>query len=622
MHGVVQPEGASLQEVMVKAVSRRVPVRHTAIACVLGGAVTLGAGCGSDSDADDRPAAAPRVAQVAEAVCKLFFHCCARGELNYVFGPYVTRDNCAERIVTWSSHSPGEALSLQHVVGYPLELTFHNLAALERATAERRGRIDQEAVDDCVAYLDELECNQPVEADDDACRAPEPPPEPTPCDPDRLFVGQVKEGRACSSPGSSVECEEGLVCRADSEYGVFGECVAASQEDDLCFLDFECAEGLYCSRLYGTCRPFSQEGEPCAYADRHSIPPHPRTLLVRCAEHLFCDYVTDLCVAGCERGAPCQEDPEDSDALDPDALRCDQEQGLVCIAGRCDSPRAEGLPCAEDADCVEGLRCSPDRNDSTRTELVCQARLELSRPCSRHAECLSGFCHPDAHWCAPGALPGAACLTGEDAECDAGICIREDPNQPCSSAADCHCEALRADEERCSQDRQCFSEACVAGRCRQLPVPDGGLCDEAADCRSGYCNLALAEPACAELPLPLWTPCDPQTAGDCESGVCFDVDEVGEPVCADGLEEGEECDPGDATLRPCDPRRFYCDVWEHHPPVCVPWLESGDLCDSAVACRSGLCEPAGEVDSIQARVGRSLCVPAIPEGTAFCDGED
>jgi hypothetical protein len=571
---------------MVKGVSRRVSVRRTAIACVLGSAVALGAGCGGSSDADDRPAATPRVEEVAQAVCKLFFRCCARGELNYLFGPYVTREDCAERIVTWSSHSSGEALSLEAVVGFPFDLTFHNLAALERATTERRGRIDQEAVTECVEYLDELECNQPVEAEDDECSPPEPPPEPTPCDPENLFIGQVAAGRACSSPGSSLECAEGLVCRADPDYGVFGECVLASQQDEVCFLDSECAEGLYCSRLYGTCRPFSQEGEACAYADRQSIPPDRRTLLVRCAEHLFCDYVTDVCVAGCERGAPCEEDPSD-----PDATQCDEEQGLICIARRCDLPRAEGLACAEDADCAQGLRCSPDPNDSTQTELVCQVPLQTGRPCSRHAECLSGFCHPDTGWCTTGAPPGAACLTGEDAECDAGICIRQDPSQPCSSSADCSCEALRADQEHCSQDRQCFSEACVAGACRQLPVPDGERCDEAADCESEYCNLAEAEPTCAQLPLPLGASCDPQAAGDCETGVCFDEDQVGEPVCADGLEEGDECHPGDATVRPCDPRRFYCDVWEHVPPVCVPWLESGDLCDNAAACRSGLAGP-------------------------------
>jgi hypothetical protein len=378
----------------------------------------------------------------------------------------------------------------------------------------------------------------------------------------------------------------------------------------------ECAEDLYCSLLYGTCRPFSQEGEACAFADRNTIFPDPRTQLVRCAEHLFCDYVTDRCVVGCQVGAPCDEI-----AADPETPQCDEEQELICILGRCDQPRTEGLPCGEDADCVEGLHCSPDPNDASQTELICQPPFDFDRPCSRHAQCLSQFCHPDTLLCTGRVGPDGPCLTGDDAECRDGFCIRLDPNLPCTSVADCYCQALRADGESCSQDRQCASEACVAGACQQLPVPDGERCDEATDCASEYCNLAEAEPTCAELPLGLGAACDPAQAADCESGVCYDAEQTGETVCTEGLEEGQECDPSDPTVVPCDPRRFYCDRWDRQPAVCVPWLETGDLCDTGVACRSQLCEPGGEPQP-SSRPGRRMCVPAIPEGAAFCDNED
>ena len=545
-------------------------VRSSAVALTLAASVAVAAGCGDDEKSP--PPATPKVADLAQAVCDLMFRCCARGELNVMLGPYVTPSNCGERLLNWTTFTSGGQLDLEDVVGEPVALQFYNLAALERATTEKRGRIDGNAVQACIAFLADASCNElQQEPDVEGCVPPEPPPDPGPCDPDTMFVGLLEEGEACSSPGTSLECTEGLTCKADGQYGVFGECVRLGKVGDVCFSSSECQEDLYCSQLYGTCEAFRQEGESCAYSDRESLTPPDETLLVACDASLglTCDTLTDTCVSACHRGAACVDDDGCGHEDDPD---------LKCILGRCDRPRGDGLPCGEDEDCGPDLACNPDPNDSTGTLRVCLPRRDEGEPCTLHNQCLSEFCDLEERACAPRVDPDSPCPSGDSAQCRNGRCIQE-PVGLCADDSDCpitdycnpltlrcgsYCVALRPDNADCVEDEDCESGDCVQERCRTLPLGDGEACDENEDCESEFCNIAEIDPNCQELPLPLGTPC--RTGEQCESLVCFAPDSATQRTCVVGREEGEACDPSDASVEPCSPHQFYCDVWDAENP--------------------------------------------------------
>ena len=62
---------------------------------------------------------------------------------------------------------------------------------------------------------------------------------------------------------------------------------------------------------------------------------------------------------------------------------------------------------------------------------------------------------------------------------------------------------------------------------------------------------------------------------------------------------------------PCNPKKFYCDLWDSEPSVCVPWLETGEICERSEQCRSMEC---------YARWGRPMCGVAAAEDTIICDG--
>jgi hypothetical protein len=386
----------------------RLVMRSGLAGLLLGCLLAVGTGCGSDEEPEPPPAE-PRVDELAQAVCELMFRCCIRGELDYFLGPFVTADNCAERLVEATRQAPGvdlnEVLGAEDALG--IRFPLPNLAALERATAESRGRLDRDSVQACVEFLEQVECNQapPEEAEEALCSIEVvPPPPATPCDSDRLFIGQAREGESCTSadaelppcgPGQSsehgtcrssiaesLECASGLVCRRSAEYGVAGECVLPGQADDPCQTDPDCASGLYCSLLYGTCQRYRQVGQVCAYSDRDTLDPDPETYLVKCEPGLHCDTLTDICVPPCQRGAQCAANLDE---------QCNAGFNLHCVAGRCDFLRVEDLPCAEDADCVAGLWCGQDPDDAIQPDTVCRRPLDETWPCPRHAACISGF---------------------------------------------------------------------------------------------------------------------------------------------------------------------------------------------------------------------------------------
>jgi hypothetical protein len=557
----------------------------------------LFAGCGGSS-ADPQEVAE----DLAGALCDLSFRCCTTGEVHYILGPYVTQEDCAARLVNSANLNTSLSFSLDLFEEGGVFLP--NLAALDEAVEDGRTEVDRDQVDACIEHLQQIECNA-LEEEPTMCIPPERDVE-DPCDPLLMFDGKQSEGERCSSVGFSFECERGLACRAISVLGTDGACVAPGEVGDYCFTDQECGIDLYCSQLDGTCQLLGQPGDVCAYADPDDPAPDDATLLLRCDEGLSCDPVTDLCVAPCERGASCTDD-----------IDCDEAAGLLCILGRCDTLRGEGLPCADDLHCEPGLICRVSLAEGG--VFVCSQPLAVGEFCSVDPDCASGYCAPDLR-CAPSFDPGEPCPVYDHAQCKNGYCsdtITTDSLPFCDQQADCpasSCDLVRhecvpvcvqrkADGQACGcdgfgvcNDFECLSNECVNGTCRTLPLENGQECDSPEQCESEFCGH---DGLCDMLPLPDGKLCFyPE---ECESRVCS------EGICTPGLQAGSECTPG---LVDCAADLF-CDP-EERPPICVPVLDTGEVCKTSEECRG----------SCVLRLGRMVCDPTPPVNGAICDGGD
>lgn len=556
--------------------------------------------------------AEPPVEDLLSAVCELAFHCCDRGEAGYYLGPYVLEGDCAGRLTEAASLQGSIPIDLSSLANLRAgELVIPNLPALSEAVQAGKVVIDQPALDACIEYLRSQDCNEPPQETDEpapSCVPPAVVPQDTPCETDKIFIGQLIEGQDCTSPGLSLECAPGYRCGTAVGLGVFGRCVRLRQETETCLADTDCDTGLYCSALDGTCRPPGKKGEVCVFADRNDPSPDPQTQLVRCEDHLFCDPLSRTCVESCEEGATCSYDSD-----------CDSSEQLLCVLGRCSSVRAAKQPCEVNEHCGEGLRCGVSIQDPSA--MTCEPALENGAGCETDRDCQSGYCDQTTDTCSATADVGDACPSGLSAECGGGACVPETPSSPCTDDTDCprsgvcvyqayplydsfcgtYCIALKTDGATCSSAAECSSGACIAGRCATPPLNLGDECESAEQCASGFCNHEDTR-ECDNLPLALSKPCT--SGSECNSRVCF------EGECTRGLSAGEECD--DPAEPPCDPLATYCDSLDSDPPRCTPLRETGAACAYDTQCRGGCV----------LRHSRMLCSPAAREGKAVCDGGD
>lgn len=571
-------------------------------------------GACNDAGTGNGTPASPSVRLLLESMCDVSLRCCSRGEVDYYHGPYVDAENCVDRLFEQASRTTIAGVPFSELQEPGTAVYVPNLGALDQAVQDGRTKIDAAALEACQEHLADLACNEPAaEEEAEGCQPTPAAPEETPCALDKLFVGRLGVGSACSSTGGlSLECAPGLFCAGGLGLGVTGRCVEAQEEGELCNDDHECADELYCSELDGSCQRPRAEGEVCVFADRNDPAPAPETLLVRCEDHLSCDPITNTCVARCQAGASCLSDED-----------CDAEAELTCILGRCSQPRGEGLPCQSAEHCEEEFYCGPDVLDPTQS--FCSVKKQDSEDCTDHLECASGYCSADTNQCTPAVAVGEPCPSGLDAQCDGGRCAQEETTASsgyCAAADECpnsgscdtyygtcgtYCVAIKQDGAACTLDNECESGECIAGFCRTSPLDLGVACDDASDCESEFCSHD-DEPVCAELPLPLNEPCF--SGDECASGVCFASTPGEPPTCGNGLDEGESC--GAAGQAPCNPKELYCDVEESEAPVCVRLKETGEICKTSVECR-GDCVP---------RHGRSMCSPAAPEDEAVCGGTD
>jgi hypothetical protein len=303
-----------------------------------------------------------------------------------------------------------------------------------------------------------------------------------------------------------------------------------------------CASGAgVCDGPGALCRPLPPKGEPCAST---------------CSEGLVC--VAGLCESPVSEGGACQVDetcapplrclsgmcgparPEGSNcSAVPDAC----ESGLVCQEGTCQKP---AVPCASEQDCGHLGHCvQPSKSR-------CRPPAPVGSSCASTPECLPGlYCDTDARLCAASPAEGAPCAQG--AYCAAGLACH---------ALDQVCVPIPLAGEPCAVGAEspfvCAAGlACVDNLCAAPPTA-GQPCAGGNVCAAGLgCDFQANGSFCV-APRPEKGPC--QNDQVCQAGLHCSFASGG---CAQDLpagaacQEGNECGPA-GTCFPDEVGTFRC----------------------------------------------------------------
>ena len=394
------------------------------------------------------------------AACDWMFGCCSPDELVYQVGNFtVDADDCSDRLL--------DAIT----AGVPLDLVQAGLSddpaagLLTLALAINEGRVDVNttAVNKCADATSDRACNAPLVSGGPVgrCTPTATEVEVNPCDPNEMFRGKQAVGEECQGPW---ECKEGLRC---ADFGITGVCALRARENETCFSDAECADGLVCGFDEGTCQKGAKSGEACAYADPAN--PIPGTELVRCADGLTCDPVAFVCTGGfCSPGSSCIDVFSDSDC--PESFYC---VGNFDTAPTCQQPGLVGSPCSKPDDCSSNF-CDPFNE-------VCADLLGNGDSCIQNSECASGFCTGS---CQPSFEVGQPCASGYNEECRDGYCD--------STMAMPVCTAYATENGACPNGTECNPEDdlfCVDAVCLRQPFPNGTPCVDSSQCASRACFM-------------------------------------------------------------------------------------------------------------------------------------
>lgn len=189
-----------------------------------------------------------------------------------------------------------------------------------------------------------------------------------------------------------------------------------------CFLDEECASGLYCEserrrEQCGACQALPSATEPCVTID--GVP--------RCGPNTFCfdgfcdpiGLLGEPCPAWCGSGY-CGDVGSERQCLLPPAGEGDTcERGqcwepyrdLGCVDGVC---RVRGVATTSGATCGEEVRCSPEYFCNG----ACRRWAQVGEPCTAICDARTGFCGPEGI-CVERRPVGGTCRSGP--QCAPGL---------------------------------------------------------------------------------------------------------------------------------------------------------------------------------------------------------
>ena len=188
-----------------------------------------------------------------------------------------------------------------------------------------------------------------------------------------------------------------------------------------------------------------------------------------------------------------------------------------CCSGVCDPVTqqcrlTQNSSCLDDPDCVSGTVCRPN---PAGLGARCLPPGGLGAKCAEHDDCASGFCDPYTHTCT-NHCTGNTGACSANAQCCSGIC------DALSHTCIAHLLPLGA---ACAANEDCATGICRGGTCQVAGVA-GQVCDENADCASGYLCAGAGPSCCAAL----GTTC--VSNGDCCNNR-FCVDLGGGATCID-----------------------------------------------------------------------------------------
>ena len=345
-------------------------------------------------------------------------------------------------------------------------------------------------------------------------------------------------------------------------------------DGEVCSKDEECKQGSYCI-----------DGQRCASL-LANVGNAPEGEYCHSGQH--CASRVCLCKYGSD-GEFCNKWDDESASL--------KDYGLI---GTCIEADQYGAPCSKNADCASGF-CS-----ETGAEKRCapsQGSGQGGDPCYHNSQCKSNTCNCE----------------GEAGT--SGYCLRIPGT----------CASQQEDGETCKKNEHCKSGHCAdsggyyGGKCAPKDGTGqlGDYCHRSDHCAVGYCECAgygQSEGGLCKNWLnfnPTWHPrCDALEIGqtcnfdkDCETGYCAGVTSTQNGKCAPKKgtgEEGDYCIGDDQCASGmCDcPKGSSgdpCSGWEKFTSsnhgVCRAPQPIGGLCSVDEQCASGKCDGGAQTDS-------------------------
>ena len=265
------------------------------------------------------------------------------------------------------------------------------------------------------------------------------------------------------------------------------------------------------------------------------------------------------CPSACSVGDGCQSDADCDQGLfcSPEADRCFEaacNDGVLngdelladCGGGTCPGC-PDGSPCSEGTDC-ESTVCGDDDtcsaascNDAQRNQN--ETGVDCGGSCPQN--CGSGQGCAAGNDCQSGVCGGLGCAEGDAQCCQAPSCT-DDVTNGGESDVDCGSIACGGCPmgDSCLLNFQCTTGVCQAGRCAAAPtctdnVQNGN--ETATDCGGGICGRCPDRSSCNQ----------PEDCGNnnCFAGTCVSC---GDNV-QDGTETGVDCGGADPFCRRCSP---------------------------------------------------------------------
>jgi hypothetical protein len=270
----------------------------------------------------------------------------------------------------------------------------------------------------------------------------------------------------------------------------------------------------------------------------------------------FCANGAGICTYS-ESGPVCVARPVEGEACPEGA--CGEDLRCAPMRGECVKPGAADAPCAESAECADGLVCSAAG--------ACAAPIAVGGVCDADAQCAEGLVCDESGTCADAVPLGGGCY--DPSECGAArSCGRAPETRTCGEA-----DGL---DDACRDGTCADGLACASGSqtCVSLPNEDE-TCLDGFGCADGLtCADGLG--VCAVLPGQDET---------CASGARFCDDGLGcdfqTNTCQPGPGEGEEC-----LINPPDylcAEGLGCDFGALGS-VCVPIQGAGSACNTDRTC--------------------------------------